>query len=108
LHRKFQLPIILIISIGFSSNVFATEDSILYSSESNFYSPFNYNLNDGLPITLDQFTSDSILYSSESNFDSPLSKPISDTIIDRELKISVEYVKLSGEFVEKISGDKLE
>ncbi len=65
MHRYFLLPIIIIISIGFSSNVFATEDSILYSSESNFDSSFNYNLNDALPLTLDQFTidptSDSIL-----------------------------------------------
>jgi len=53
--RYFLLPLILIISIGFSSNAFAADDSIL-SLESNFDSSFNYNLNDGLPLTLDQFT----------------------------------------------------
>jgi len=55
LSRSILLSIILLFFIGFSSNVFAVEDTILFS-ESNFDSPFNYNLIDNYPIKLDQFT----------------------------------------------------
>jgi len=71
LHRYFLLPLILlIVSIGFSSNAFATNDSVL-SLDSNFDSSLNYNIIDGQPLTLDQFTinhaSDSVLFTDVSS-----------------------------------------
>jgi len=70
--RYFLLPLILlIVSIGFSSDAFATDGSHLNTLKSNFDSPFNYNLIDGRPLTLDQLTinpaSDFILFTDVSS-----------------------------------------
>ena len=56
-NKYFLLPLILLItSIGFSSTAFAIDDSVFSPAPSIFDLPFNYNLIDVRPITLDQLT----------------------------------------------------
>ena len=107
MHRYFLLPLILlIVSIGFSSNVFATDDSVL-SLESNFDSSLNYNI-DGQPLTLDQFTtnhvSDSVLFTDVSSenpsddltYTTEISSPHSMTLSETDLDTHDETSSLLG------------
>ncbi len=108
MHRYFLLPLILlIVSIGFSSNAFATDDSVL-SLDSNFDSSLNYNLIDGQPLTLDQFTinhaSDSILFTDVSSanpsddltYTTETSTPHSMTLSETDLDTHDETSSLLG------------
>ena len=72
IRRYFLLPLILlVVSVGFSSVSFADDTSVLYSSEINLDSSFDFTLLDDRPLTLDLLafdsTSDSILSSDVSS-----------------------------------------
>jgi len=109
LHRYFLLPLILlIVSIGSSSIAFATDDVPLYTLKSNFDSPFNYNLIDGRPLTLDQFTinsaSNSVLFTDVSStnlsddltYTTDTSSPHSMTLSETDLDNGDEINNLLG------------
>ncbi|MEK0343540.1 MAG: LamG-like jellyroll fold domain-containing protein, partial [Nitrosopumilus sp.] len=107
MHRYFLLSLILLFSIGFSSNAFATDDSV-FPIKSNFDSSLNYYLIDDRPLTLNQLTinsaSDSVLFTDVSStnpsddltYTTETSSPQSMTLSETDLDNGDEIINLLG------------